>query len=51
MSIFQKVLKTNYRGQETAEHVVKESVSIQSEESFEEKTVQETSLEDEVTLN
>ncbi|XP_057491381.1 uncharacterized protein LOC130777121 [Actinidia eriantha] len=45
------VLETNYRGQETAVHVVKDCVSIQSAESFEEKTVQESSQEDEVYEN
>ncbi|GFY87222.1 hypothetical protein Acr_05g0008610 [Actinidia rufa] len=44
-----EVLETNYRGQETVEHVVKDCVSIQSAESFEEKTVQESSQEDEVS--
>ncbi|XP_057482434.1 uncharacterized protein LOC130769223 isoform X3 [Actinidia eriantha] len=42
-----EVLETNYRGQDTAEHIIKNCVSIQSAESFEEKTVQQSSHEDE----
>ncbi|GFZ19043.1 hypothetical protein Acr_27g0007820 [Actinidia rufa] len=42
-----EVLETNYRGQDTAEHIIKNCVSIQSAKSFEEKTVQQNSHEDE----
>ncbi|GFY87236.1 hypothetical protein Acr_05g0008750 [Actinidia rufa] len=38
-----EVLKTNYRAQDTTEHMVKNCVSIQSAESFEDKTIQESS--------